>query len=229
MTAESHAPAGPLASLLHLSSSALPIGGYSYSQGLEWAVEEGLVRDSETLHTWIASLLALQVARLDLPVLLRIHAAVVAEDRVAVRHWNALLITFRETAELRAEERSRGRSLLRLLDGIGIEAAAEWLAEPDFGFCAAFALAAAKWDIPPCWACEGWAWSWLEAQVIAGVKLVPLGQMQGQRLLVGLRGEIASAIAVAMGLVDEEIGISATGLALASTHHETQYTRLFRS
>jgi len=223
---------GRLADLLHLSSSALPIGGYSYSQGLEWAVEERLVRDADALRIWVASLLALQVARLDLPLLLRLHAAFLADDLPAVRHWNAELIAFRETAELRAEERARGRSLLRLLEGLGEQAAGPWtreLAGRELGFCAVFALAAVRWGIPPLWACEGWAWTWLEAQVIAGVKLIPLGQLQGQRLLYALRADIAPALAIAASLSDADIGISAPGLALASTRHETQYTRLFRS
>jgi urease accessory protein len=232
MSGESAAAAGGFARLLHLASSALPIGGYSYSQGLEWAVEEGLVGDSDSLRTWIASLLALQLARLDLPLLLRLHAAIVAADRAAVLRWNTELVAFRETAELRAEELARGRSLLRLLEGIGVDEARQWLADPQgrsLGFCMAFALAAAKWELPGRWACEAWAWSWLEAQVIAGVKLVPLGQVQGQRLLSDLREDIAATIATAVSLPDAEIGISAMGLALASTRHETQYTRLFRS
>lgn len=223
---------GRLTDLLHLSSSSLPIGGYSWSQGLEWAVEEGLVRDTDTLQMWLGSLLALQVSRLDLPVLLRLHAAFLAGDAQAVRHWNAELIAHRETAELRLEERARGRSLLRLLEGIGEPTAAAWATEPagrELGYCAAFALAAARWNIPPAWACEGWAWAWLEAQVIAGVKLIPLGQLQGQRLLQALRAQIGPAIAIATSLTDDDIGSSAPGLALASTRHEDQYTRLFRS
>jgi urease accessory protein len=220
-----------LTALLHLASSALPVGSYAYSQGLEWAVEEGLVKDPASLHEWLASLLELQLAHQELPVLMRLHAAFRAGRLDDAQRWNARLIALRETAELRLEELARGQSLLRLLHALDLGGA--WPVDPAgvqrITFTAAFAMAAAGWEIDATAAAHGWAWAWLETQVIAGVKLIPLGQLDGQRLLLSLRDRIADVVGTAARLEDTEVGMTAVGLALASTAHESQYTRLFRS
>ena len=94
---------------------------------------------------------------------------------------------------------------------------------------AGFALAAVSWNIPFQQAALGYSWGWIENQVAAAIKLVPLGQTSGQRLQLELTELIPSAVNEAMLIRDEEIGASAPAMAIASSLHETQYTRLFRS
>ena len=101
--------------LLHLASPALPIGGFHFSQGLEYAADRGWVRDEATALDWIGGILGASIATLDLPVLHRLHAAWSRNDCLAVHRWNAFLLASRETAELRAEDRHLGGALLRVL------------------------------------------------------------------------------------------------------------------
>ncbi len=217
-----------LVRLLQLTSPSLPVGGFTYSQGLEWAVEAGWVGDEASLAGWLRELLLEQLARVDLPLLERLYQAAARADRAAFDHWNHELIACRESAELRAEERARGRAMALLVLEL-IPTAAAWREPLRASQLGGFALAAAHWQIPLPELLTGYAWSWLENLVLAGVKLVPLGQSAGQRLLLRLGGELPRAVAEAQALPDEEIGASAPAAAIASALHEGQYTRLFRS
>jgi urease accessory protein len=138
---------------------------------------------------------------------------------------NAEFLASRETAELRAETVQMGYSLSRLLEDLGIGEVP--LEEPSFP--AAFAFAAAHWKIEPAAALQAYLWAWIENQVMAAVKAVPLGQTDGQRILLGLGERISALIPKVLSMQDEEIGNFAPGLALLSSRHETQYSRLFRS
>jgi urease accessory protein len=164
------------------------------------------------------------LARVDLPVMLRIHAAWSRGDRDGVASWSERLVAMRETAELRFEDRSMGAALARWLDQLGLARPPEPLA-----FAAAFAVAAAECRIPADDTAAGYAWAWAELQVAAAVKLVPLGHSVGQRVLWQLGARIDSAVRTAMACDDEDIGMSLPGMTLASALHETQYSRLFRS
>jgi len=215
--------------LLQLVSPSLPVGGYTYSQGIEWAVESGWIRDATDLEAWLSDLLQGPMAQVDLPLLLRLQAAAGAGDLAALGEWTDLLLACRETAELRAEESNRGRALADLLVALGLPGAHDWRSQLARSQAAGFAFAAAAWQIEPIWAATGYAWSWLEGLVIAAVKIVPLGQTQGQQVLLRLANEIPSALDRAQSLDDDAIGASSPALAIASNRHETQYTRLFRS
>ena len=222
----------PLVRLLQLASPTLPIGAYSYSQGLEWAVESGTVSDATSARRWIGDLLELVVARSEAAIAWRLITAAQHGDWPAFVRWNNLFRASRETAELRAETEQMGGSLVRLaielelLDG----AARDVLPRLDpVALPAAFALAARGFAVPGDCALTAYVWSWLENQVLAAVKLVPLGQMAGQRLLVSLGASIPAVAATAMAIDDDEISTFAPGFAIASARHETQYTRLFRS
>lgn len=215
--------------LYQLISPALPIGGFTYSQGLEWAVEARWVHDKASFAQWLDSLLAHSIATLDLPILLRLHHACGNADWLAVKQWCNYLLASRETMELRKEERQRGAALLKLLPDLGIDIPVgqrESLAATQL---AGMALAATQWGISAEKACSGYAWSWLESTVMAGVKLIPLGQTQGQQLTLALAEKIPSALDFASAVSDSEIGSSTPAQAIASSRHETQYTRLFRS
>jgi urease accessory protein len=215
--------------LLQLVSPSLPIGGFTYSQGIEWAVESGWIRDRGDLDAWLSDLLHGPLAQVDLPLLLRLQAATEARDREALATWIDWLLASRETAELRAEESNRGRALADLLVAWGLEGAGDWRPELARSQAAAFAFAAADWAINPRVAATGYAWAWLEGLLLAAVKIVPLGQTQGQQALLGLAGRIPLALERALTLEDDAIGASSPALAIASSRHETQYTRLFRS
>ncbi len=218
--------------LLQLASPALPVGAFSYSQGLEAAVESGAVRDAGSAKAWIADVLSYSVIRAEAPAFLRLVSAWDLRDLRAVRRWNVHFLATRETAELRAETVQMGYSLRRLFDSLeGFESDAlsnlDSLEEP--AFPAVFAFAVAQWGIEARTALLAYLWSWLENQVMAAIKAVPLGQTDGQRILLALGGVLPSLADKASTLKDEEIGSFAPGLALASSRHETQYSRLFRS
>jgi urease accessory protein len=213
-----------LARLLQLASPTLPVGAYSYSQGLEAAVEAGLVRDAASAGAWIGDVLELSVARMEAPVLVRLIDAWRAGDLEAVECWNALFLASRETAELRAETAQMGYSLARLLADLDIALALE-----ESSFPAAFARAVAAWSIETREALVAYLWAWLENQVMAAVKAVPLGQTEGQKLLLALGGQLNALAERALVMADDDLGNFAPGLALLSSRHEIQYTRLFRS
>lgn len=214
--------------LCHLVSPALPVGAYAYSQGLEFAVHAGWVHDELSTLEWLRGLSGYAVGTLDLPVLARLHRAWMAADPAAVAHWNAQLLASRETHELRAEDAHLGRSLARVLLELNLPEASRWL-QVDVSFATLFALAACRWQIAPSDALCGYLWSWSENQVLAAVKLVPLGQSAGQRLLHQLIESMPGIAERALQLTDDEIGTRAVSQALASSLHESQYTRLFRS
>jgi urease accessory protein len=204
--------------LLQLASPALPVGAYSYSGGLEAAVEAGIVKDAASAQQWIGDVLEFAIARMEAPVLLRMMAGEIAR-------WNALFLASRETAELRAETVQMGYSLNRLLPELGLSA----LDLEEISFPAAFAHAASSWEIEPKDALTAYLWSWIENQVMAAIKAVPLGQTDGQRMLLFLGKRIQETVGQALALKDGHLGNFAPGLAVLSSQHETQYSRLFRS
>lgn len=227
-----NAVAGPgLVRLLQLASPALPVGAFSYSQGLEAAIEQGTVRDAASAGRWIGDVLEHAMASFEAPVLARLLAAWRAGDAAGVEHWNAQFLASREAAELRAETVQMGYSLRRLLADLLPEARGSEpfsaLEEP--AFPTAFAFAAAAWGIAEIPALTAYLWAWLENQAMAAVKAVPLGQTDGQRLLLAIGERLPAAAERAARLGDDELSNLAPGLALAASHHETQYSRIFRS
>lgn len=219
--------------LLQLASPSLPVGAFAYSEGLEAAVERGWLRDETDVRDWLAASLDATLIPLDLAVYGRLHAAWQAGDIERVGDWSRYLLTARETAERRAQERHLGHALATLLDGMGEPGAADWRIggrhAAHVSFAALWALAATRWQIDARTAASGLAWAWLENQVLAAVKLVPLGQTRGQILLFELAQHVPGAVARAAELKDTELGGSLPGVTLASTAHETLYSRLYRS
>lgn len=221
-----------LARLLQLASPTLPVGAYSYSQGLEAAVEAGLVHNAASAGAWIGDVLRYAVARLEAPVWWRLHAAWSAGDLERVAHWNDIFRSTRESAELRAETLQMGYSLQQLLLEIGefdLPSLAQLRNFSDITFPAAFTLAVVKWGIPARSALIAYLWAWLENQVMAALKSVPLGQTEGQRLLLALAALLPGIVDGACALGDEDLCNFAPGFAILCSRHETQYSRLFRS
>ncbi|MCD8512519.1 MAG: urease accessory protein UreF [Nitrincola sp.] len=215
--------------LFQLISPSLPVGAFTYSQGLEWAIETGWVSKVACLEDWLLGVLQQSVCTLELPILIRLYQAFEQQDYAQVQHWSETLYASRETAELRAEETQRGKALSVLLPSLGIEIPASSLNAVQTTQLAGMALAASHWKIPLESLCSGYLWSWIENSVMAGVKLVPLGQTQGQQLLMKLSEALPDLRTLAMNLPDDEIAGCTPALAIASARHETQYTRLFRS
>jgi urease accessory protein len=218
--------------LLRLASPQLPIGGYSYSQGLEMAVEQGIVNNPASAGRWIADQLLLNLARFEAP-LLYAHCRAAAEN-----DWGQLLQlseehrASRESRELHLESRQMGYSLQQLLLGLPEldQAARDFLAqtaEPHLAL--GWALAARAWQIAPADALAAWLWSWLENQLAVLMKTLPLGQQAAQCLTSELLPLLEQAQQHATTLDPCHIGSASFGLSLASMAHERQYSRLFRS
>lgn len=224
-----------LLSLLRLTSSSLPIGSFAYSQGMEYAVERGWIHDAASTRDWIGGLLRHTQRHQDMPLFARLYRAWETDDGTGVDCWNARVLAARESRELRAEELNVGAALARLLTDLGIGRAScpapvgEGMNEARRGYLALYALACIEWRIPLHDATCGYLWSWCQNQVAAAVKLVPLGQTAGQRILQELIEVIPSVVDAALAAADDDIGFTAPGLALASARHEGQYTRLFLS
>jgi len=222
-----------LARLLQLASPALPVGAYSYSQGLESAATHGIVHDAASAARWIGDVLEFTVARMEAPLFLQCHRAWQAGDEGRAAELNACFLASREAAELRAETVQMGYSLNLLLPEFGL--APVPLEQP--AFPVVFAHAAAAWEIEPRAALLAYLWSWLENQVLAALKAVPLGQTAGQRMLFGFGARLPTVIEYASqhgGDADAAgpaapAGNFAPGFALLAARHETQYSRLFRS
>ncbi|MDR6164298.1 urease accessory protein UreF [Pseudomonas fluorescens] len=222
----------PAWALLRLASPQLPIGGYSYSQGLEMAVDNGRVNNPDSARRWISDQLLLNLARFEAPLLLA-HCRAAADE-----NWADLQLlcenhrASRETRELHLESRQMGYSLQQLLNGLPeLDASArDFLAqitEPHLALC--WALAARAWGISAQDALAAWLWSWLENQLAVLMKTLPLGQQAAQRLTSELLPLLQQAQHDASQINPEHIGSGAFGLSLACMAHERQYSRLFRS
>ncbi len=223
---------GNAARLMQLVSPTLPIGAYSYSQGLEAALEAGIVRDRESALLWITDVLDLSVATLEAPIVARLCEAWSLGDTHAIEHWNARFLVSRETAELRAETAQTGYSLRRLaveIDLLDAHAMQTLNGLEEVSLPVAFSCVAMAMQIAPHDALVGYLWSWCENQVMAVVKALPLGQTDGQRLLILLGARLADIAAAAMSRPEDALTNFAPGLAILSSRHETQYSRLFRS
>ena len=213
--------------LFQLISPSLPVGAFTYSQGLELAVEQGWVDSQAAFHGWLDGQLMQSLATLELPLLARMLDAIEAENSAELLTLAQHLLAWRETKELRLEESQRGAALARLLPQLEIELDAEQLQACKLTQLAGIAIAAHQWQIERDKLFAGYLWSWLENAVMAGVKLIPLGQTQGQQTLKAMALRVEEAVAYAKQVT--EPGSVTPALAIASSRHETQYTRLFRS
>ena len=218
----------PLFRLLQLSSSTLPVGGYSYSSGLESAVEKGWINSSSHLKEWLSVQMTDSLSLMELPIiLLQMNTIYSNGDDHNFRFWNQYVLASRETKELRLTEVEMGRAISRLLDRLEMDTPLKTLEEPTF--ITGFATAAATWRIQATLAASGYLWSWLENQIMAAIKTMRLGQSEAQELLGELLQMAPACIEKSTLQVEDKIGSSLPGLAMASAHHETQYSRIFRS
>ncbi len=218
-----------LLKLLQLSSPTLPVGAFAYSQGLEAAIESSLISNRKELELWLKDVLLLSLKQVDLPLFARIYKSWEENDIEKVLYWNQCLKAQRETQELRNEDQHLGLALLRLLSDLEIKEVNNLKGKTDLCFITLFTLAANKWNITLEQSAHGFVWSWLDNQIAAAIKLVPLGQTDGQRVLSELLPEIPEIVSAGLNIEDNDIGASLPMLAILSSQHETQYSRLFRS
>ncbi len=231
MSTPSALPSASLLQLIWLASPALPVGGFSYSEGLEAAVESAGVTTEVATSDWLSDQLRLSLTRSDLAVLAQAIAAWRTRDLVRLQYLSDWLLQTRETSELRAQAEQMGRSLtdwLRNHDGSDPDLIAACAQLPPT-YPIAFALAASALDASVHDCLLAYAFGWAENMVQASLKSVPLGQSAGQRILARLSREIPPAVAIALSLEDDDRQAFSPMLAILSSQHETQYSRLFRS
>jgi len=220
-----------LLGLMRLASPALPVGGYSYSDGLEAAIDAGVVHDETSAGDWLIDQLHLGLARADLPLLAQAHAAWQAHDGARVAELTRWWLATRETSELRAQTEQMGRSMLDWLepqlppDDPSI--ATLDAASPTWPL--AFALAALHTGADAEATLLAYAYTWAENGVQAALKAVPLGQRAGQRMLARLAADLPPLVDAARQIGDDQRIAWLPLLAIRSAQHETQYSRLFRS
>lgn len=233
MTTDTDAALAPasLLQLIWLASPALPVGGFSYSEGLEAAVDAGLVSDEHSATRWLIDQLHLTQSRADLTVLTQAIGGWRANDVARVRALNYWMLQTRETLELRLQTIQMGRSLLVWLQNHDTVSPGQLAAcaalEPSYPVAFALALAPTLAGVREC--VLSFAFGWAENMVQSAIKSVPLGQSSGQRILAKLAKEIPAAVEHALTLQDNERQAFSPMLAILSSQHETQYSRLFRS
>lgn len=220
-----------LIQLIWLASPALPVGGFSYSEGLEAAIERAGVATESIASDWLRAQLHLSLARGDLAVIAQAIPAWRANQITRIQQLNDWVLQTRETSEFRAQAEQMGRSLLEWLrnhEGANAQHIHDCASLPPT-YPLAFALAASQLEAGVRDCLLAYAFGWAENMVQAALKSVPLGQSSGQRILARLSREIPAAVETAMTLTDDERQAFSPMLAILSSQHETQYSRLFRS
>ena len=213
--------------ILQLSSPSLPIGAYAYSQGVEAAVQSKLIFDEASSSEWLSSILINGLATNDLALINHAYKYWQNEDVDGIKALNQLSLALRETSELKQEDSHLAKALLRLAEPLGLEYPSEVKNKASYPIVYAYFIQ--YWAIPLQDALLAFAWSWLENQVAAMIKLVPLGQTQGQKLLLQMDECLIMAVEKSQLIDLNRVGSSLPNLAILSSQHETQYSRLFRS
>jgi len=224
-------PAHRLLWLMQLASPALPVGGFSYSEGMEAAVEHGLVTDEQSAQLWLIDQLHLVQARSELPVVAQAMKAWRTHDTTALQQLNDWVMQTRETFEMRLQTEQMGRSLLIWLRNhqAANEGDMQWCEQLPPTWPLVFALALDTQSVDTREGLLTCAFAWAENMVQAAIKSVPLGQLSGQRILAALSAAIPLAVEHALSVPDNQQQSFTPRLAILSARHETQYSRLFRS
>jgi urease accessory protein len=218
-----------LLNLLHISSPALPIGAFAYSQGLEYTLEAGWCKKADDVEQWIKSVMTHGLGGVDLPILKRLHQAWSKNDKQVLRYWNATLLAFRETKELYLEDIQVGDAFKQWHKSQSAEhiAKLEIIDKPTVASMYALNAVIKGLTVKEC--LIGFVWAWLENQITSASKAMPMGQTDGQNIIRHLIPEIEAVIEKSMQLEDDDIGSGLVGLSMSSALHENQYSRLFRS
>jgi urease accessory protein len=213
-------------------SPAFPVGAFSYSSGIEWAVEAGDIKDAGTLQSWLTVVIAGGGVFCDAAIFANTHQAVVADDDASLRASAELAVALAPCKERHLETTSQGRAFVEAVRGAWPCAALERLAaawDGELAYPVAVAVTAAGHGVPLAPALHAYLHAAAANLISAGVRLIPLGQTDGQRVLAALEPIVAGAAARAMTTPLDDVGGAAFRADLAAMRHETQYTRLFRS
>jgi urease accessory protein len=218
--------------LLQIASQAMPIGGYSHSHGLEAAIDSGLIRDEAAVQQWITDMLLFSIGSYELACLEKMSDAWIAQDFDELLGLNDEFLATRESAELRGATVQMGFSMRALLAALPnfpqtTISALQTMQEPSLP--CVWSGAAAAWAIAPCDSMAAYLWSWAENQVLVAIKSMPMGQSSGQRVLLTTGSHIAQLVERRQFRDERKRSNFAPGLAILSSQHETQYSRLFRS
>ena len=229
-----HLTSGSFLQLMWLASPALPIGGFSYSEGLEAAVNAALVATEDEAARWLVDQLHVTQSRGDMAAIAQAMPAWATDDRDRLQALNTWVRTTRESSELRLQTEQMGRSLIewlktRYADDAATLERVQWLSRQDASYPLAFSLAAMLAGATARDALLAYAFGWAENMTQAAIKAVPLGQSAGQRILARLTQAIPAAVEHALTLPDGERQAFSPMLAILSARHEHQYSRLFRS
>jgi urease accessory protein len=225
-------PAPSLLQLMWLASPALPIGGFSYSEGIEAGVDSAYIATFSIANEWLIDQLHLSVARADLAVVAKAIPAWRRNDFARIDELNNWVLQTRETSELRLQTEQMGRSMLdwwrkQPSFHANSQGTQDFLKSPTYPIVFALAASYTKASIRDC--LMSFAFGWAENMTQAAVRAVPLGQTDGQRILANLAEHIPAAVDAAISLQDGERQAFSPMLAILSSQHETQYSRLFRS
>ena len=221
-----------LLTLLQLSSPALPVGAYSYSEGIETLATQGMVANGADLLHWLTQELTWGAIRVETAIMGWGYEAAAQRDSATIARWNDWLSAFRETEELRSQSWQMGRSLLRLFTDLEPELAVdlpEDMGRGNWNYAIVYGLVAQAWQVPLDAAGLAYLQSWAANLVSAGVRVVPLGQTEGQRLMRQLAMPLQKAQGEVQAMTEADLSACSWGVSLASMQHETQYSRLFRS
>jgi urease accessory protein len=221
-----------LIGMMRLASPSLPVGAFSYSQGLETAIEKNIVLDLNTTQQWLESILRNSFSYFELPIIKEMMRAWANKDIEKISDLNRKYLITRETHELRAETRSMGNALVAIAkNDLSVEKTSieSLLKISDICYPTVYACMAHELKLDVSEALAGYAWSWAENQVMAAIKTIPLGQTAGQKILSALSVIMADAVETALAVEESEWSNFCPVLAIMSSQHETQYSRLFRS
>jgi urease accessory protein len=220
----------PLLRLLQLVSPTLPVGAYSYSEGLETLVQQGHITTAEAVMHWLEQELQWGLIRLDVVAIKEVYSAIATANHDACRAVNRQLSALRDTEESRQQSWAMGRALNRM--AVKLEPDLQpWMSALDApcNFAVSFALLATQWQIDLPTAVLGYLQSWATNLIAAAIKLVPLGQTAGQKLLMDLTPTLEATAAQCLETTFDEVALSSWGTSLAGMQHEVLYSRLFRS
>jgi urease accessory protein len=220
-----------LARLMTWLSPAFPVGGFSYSHGLEWVVEAGAVRDAAGLGDWLEDILTHGAGRSDAIFLAEAWRAISCGDERLLADTVELAAAFAPSAERRLETLAQGAAFLTATQAVWPHPELEQLCAPgrEVAYPVAVGASAAAHGLPLLPTAQAFAQAFAANIVSAGVRLIPLGQTDGLRVLARLEPLIPSIVAAALAATLDDVGGAAIAADIASMRHETQYTRLFRS
>lgn len=215
--------------LLQLTSSNLPVGGYTFSQGLEYAIDANWISSEQDVTQWIEHTARSTLGCTDLPLMIR-QFNCSDNDTDKSHYWNDVSMATRESKEMLAADRAMGAALVRLANSMNLSLPAYCL-QPDanVSYITIYSLLACGFSIQLEEAAAGYSWALIENQVLAATKLLPMGQTSAQQILFELSDIVDECIETSLEVRDDDIGLGLPGLAMASALHETQYSRLYRS